>query len=74
MEAPDLHYEIVVYWSDGDAAFTAEALELPGCLSDGGTYAEAVVNAEDAMRAWVETARERGREVPPPKDRRLLSA
>ena len=40
-------------------------------LSGGETYAEAVGNAEDAMRAWIETARELGREVPEPKGRRL---
>ena len=74
MEAPDLRYEIVVYWSDDDNAFIAEVPELPGCLSDGDTYAEAVANAEDAMRAWIETARELGREVPEPKGRRLLFA
>ena len=71
MEAPDLRYEVILYWSNADAAFIAEVLELPGCLSDGETRAEALTNAEDAMRAWIETARELGREVPAPKGRRL---
>lgn len=71
MEAPDLRYEVVLYWSNADAAFIAEVPELPGCLSDGETRAEALVNAEDAMQAWIATARELGREVPTPKGRRL---
>ena len=74
MEAPDLRYEIVLYWSDEDKAYIAEVPELHGCMSDGETYAEAVANAEDAMRAWIETARELGREIPVPKGRRLQFA
>lgn len=69
MDAPDLRYEIVLYWSSEDHAFLAEVPELPGCMSDGETYAEAVANAEDAMRTWIETARELGREIPEPKSR-----
>ena len=74
MRRPDVRYEIILYWSDEDAAVIAEVPELPGCVSDGETYAEAVVTVEDAMRAWVATARELGREVPAPKGRRLRFA
>ncbi|WP_412060748.1 type II toxin-antitoxin system HicB family antitoxin [Rubrivirga sp. IMCC45206] len=71
MPDPDLRYEVIVYWSDADGAYLAEVPELPGCLSDGDTHAEAGASAEDAMRAWIETARELGREVPVLKGRRL---
>ena len=74
MEASDLRYQIVLYWSDVDGAFLAQVPELPGCLSDGETRTEALENVEDAIRAWVETARELGREVPQPKGRRLQFA
>ena len=74
MSAPDLRYELIIYWSDEDEAYLVEVPELPGCMADGDTYAEAVANAEDAMRAWIETARELGRAVPEPKGRRLLFA
>ena len=36
---------------DGDRYVVAECLELPGCVSQGATRAEAEVNIEDAMRA-----------------------
>lgn len=71
---PDVRYEIILYWSDEDAAYIAEVPELPGCVSDGESYAEAVENAEDAIRAWIETADDLGRPVPEPKGRRLLFA
>lgn len=74
MEAPDLRYELIIYWSDEDNAYLVEVPELPGCMADGETYAEALANAETVMRMWMETAREVGRPVPEPKGRRLMFA
>jgi predicted RNase H-like HicB family nuclease len=68
-----LYYEIILYWSEEDAAFIAEVPELPGCAADGKTYQEAVQNVELIMQEWIETAREIGRPIPEPK-RRLMSA
>ena len=36
---------------EGDRYVVAECLELPGCVSQGATRAEAEVNIENAMRA-----------------------
>ncbi len=68
MERADLRFEMLVSWSD-DGAFVAEVPDLPGCVSDGATYAEAAANAEDAARAWIETARALGRSIPEPTPR-----
>lgn len=46
--------------------YLIEFPDLPGCLSDGGTIEEAIANGADAMRSWIETARELGDVVPPP--------
>jgi antitoxin HicB len=40
--------------------------DLPGCIADGGTPEEALREAADALRSYVETLRELGRPVPPP--------
>ena len=74
MEAPDLRYELIIYWSEEDAAYLVDVPELPGCMADGETYAEALANAETVMRMWIETARALGRPVPEPKGRRLQFA
>jgi predicted RNase H-like HicB family nuclease len=66
-------YEIILYWSDEDAAFIAEVPELAGCAADGVTRQEALANAEIVIAEWLETARELGRPIPEPK-RRLLIA
>lgn len=68
-----MKYEVIIYWSEEDAAFIAEVPELPGCAADGPTYKEAVANAEVAIKEWVETARELGRSVPKPKGRLVFA-
>ena len=50
-----IRYEIILYWSQADQAFIAEAPELPGCAADGATYQEAVANIEVVIREWIET-------------------
>jgi len=66
-------YEIIIYWSDEDAAYVAEVPELPGCAADGATYKEALANAEVVIREWIETARELGRSIPEPRGRLLYA-
>lgn len=68
------HYEIIIYWSDADQAFLAEAPELPGCMAHGDSYEEALRNVRDAMALWLDVAREQGESIPMPKGRRLMYA
>lgn len=67
-------YEIIIYWSDEDAAFVAEVPELPGCAAHGDSHQEALRNANEAVRLWIETATEFGDPVPEPRGRRLMLA
>lgn len=60
-------YELVIYWSKEDESFIVEVPELPGCMADGASYAEAVRNAQVVIQEWIDTATELGREVPEPK-------
>jgi predicted RNase H-like HicB family nuclease len=60
----NVFYDIVLSWSDEDAAYIAEVPELPGCAADGSTYQEALTNVELAIREWIHTARILGRPVP----------
>lgn len=66
-------YKVIIYWSDEDASFIAEAPELSGCMSDGQTYHEALSNLEVAIQEWIETAREMGRSVPEPRGRLMFA-
>jgi predicted RNase H-like HicB family nuclease len=60
-------YELIIYWSKDDDSFIVEVPELPGCMADGQTYAEAVTNAEEIINEWIETARKLGRPIPEPR-------
>lgn len=59
--------------AEDGGGFVATAPDLPGCMSDGETPEEAVVNARDAVAAWIEAAEELGHAVPAPS-RRLARA
>ncbi len=66
-------YELVIWWSDADAAYLVEVPELPGCMADGATYQEAVVNVERVIGEWLETAAELGWPIPEARGRLLFA-
>jgi len=68
-----IKYELIIYWSEEDHAFVVEVPELPGCMADGQTYEEAVINAQKVIQQWIETAQEMGRPVPAPKGRLIYA-
>lgn len=67
-------YEIILCWSNEDDAFVAEVPELPGCMAHGSTQETALREINEAMRLWIETAREGGDPVLEPKGERLMLA
>ena len=65
-------YEIIIYWSEEDQAFIAEVPELPGCMADGATQAEALENV-DIIDEWIKTAKSLKRKIPSPKGRLMFA-
>jgi predicted RNase H-like HicB family nuclease len=66
-------YSVNIYWSDEDKVFIAEVPDLPGCVTHGDTNASALANANDAIRLWIETAREFGDAIPAAKGKSVSS-
>jgi len=66
-------YEVIVWWSEKDQSYIFEAPELPGCMSDGETYEEALRNIQLIISEWIETAKELGREIPEPKGKLMYA-
>jgi predicted RNase H-like HicB family nuclease len=66
-------YEVRIYWSDVDNLFIAEVPELAGCMADGSTYNEALINVEIVMKQWKETALSLEREIPEPKGKLIFA-
>jgi len=67
-------YEIILYWSEEDKVFIAEVPELSGCIAHGDTQEASLANAKEAIRLWLDTAREFGDPIPAPKGQRLMYA
>lgn len=67
-------YEVIIFWSEEDNVFVAEVPELPCCVAHGATQEEALSNAKEAEKLWLDTAREFGDPIPEPKGRRLVFA
>ena len=61
MAARDYAVVIEPLPEEDGGGFLATVPDLPGCMSDGETRAEAAANAEDAIVAWLEEAAALGR-------------
>ena len=61
------HDSMVIEWSDEDDAYVVTVPELPGCLTHVATCAEAVLQGEDAIATWLQTAHAWGDPIPPPR-------
>jgi predicted RNase H-like HicB family nuclease len=57
-------YAIIVFWSEEDGAWVADAPDLKSCAALGATPEEAVAELRVAMGAWLEVARGAGRAIP----------
>ncbi len=61
-----LSYPITLYPDVEEGGYVAEIKDLPGCLTQGDTLEEAVININEARELWIETVYESGREIPLP--------
>ena len=55
-------------FNDGQEGYTVEFPDLPGCVTEGYSLAEALLMAEDAASGWVLDELESGNDIPKAKD------
>ena len=68
MNSPAAYKIVIEPLSEEDGGgFLATVPELPGCMSDGDTRAEALANVEEAIATWIHAARKMGRPIPEPR-------
>ena len=60
------HIQVDPLPPDEGGGFVAWVPDLPGCMSDGATPAEAIANATKAIDEWIEEAVRLRRAVPAP--------
>jgi predicted RNase H-like HicB family nuclease len=66
-------YDMIIWWSEEDAAYVVDVPELPGCMAHGPTRPAAIRNAEDAIKFWIKTAKDDGLEIPSPRGRLVFA-
>jgi antitoxin HicB len=64
----ELHYSMVIEWSDDDQVYIVSLPEWgPGARTHGTTYDEAVRNAQDVLELLIAGALEEGKPLPAPR-------
>ena len=58
-----LHYLINLEKNE-DGGYTVTVPSLPGCITQGATWGEAVANAQEAIAGFVETLKDLGKPIP----------
>ena len=61
-----LSYRMEIIKDSDEGGFVASYPDLPGCITCGETEEEALKNALDAKKAWLEAALEENIEIPEP--------
>ena len=59
-----MKYPVLIDGEDG--AYGVVFPDFPGCVAMGATVAEALSNAEEAVRDWVESMEAHGQSIPAP--------
>ena len=60
-------YTIIVFWSEEDGIWVADAPDLKSCSAFGSSPEEAVAEVRVAMDAWLAAARDAGLPIPEPR-------
>ncbi len=55
--------EVVIYPGE-NGYWVVECPSLPGCISQGKTKEEAIINIREAIAGWIETAQAHGQSIP----------
>ncbi len=62
----NLSYRMEIIEDPEEGGYVVTFPDLPGCLSSGDTINQAVTNALDAKRKWMQAASDEGIEIPKP--------
>ena len=60
----EFHYSMIIQWDEDDKIFVVNVPELPGCMTHGKTYEEAVEQGKEAIEGWLDVARDLNWPIP----------
>ena len=65
-------YHINIFFSPEDGGYIADIPDLDSCSAFGVTPEAALLEVGKAKQAWLETARQEGKPIPPPRYRTII--
>ena len=65
-------YHINIFYSEADEGYIADIPDLEACSAFGETPDEALQEVQQAKKLWIETARAKGKIIPPPEYRPII--
>lgn len=57
-------FNILLEWNEDGGGYTVIVPSLPGCITEGDTWNEALANAREAIEGYLEVLRMKGQPVP----------
>lgn len=57
--------QVIIFADEAGNGYVVECPSLPGCISQGDSWDEAVANIKEAIELWIEDAQEYGELIPP---------
>ncbi|OIP20634.1 MAG: hypothetical protein AUK52_10305 [Comamonadaceae bacterium CG2_30_60_41] len=69
-----MRYPIAIEPGNNATAWGVVVPDLPGCFSAGDTLEGAMIQAEDGITGWIETAQDDGQDIPAPSHIEALRA
>jgi predicted RNase H-like HicB family nuclease len=57
---------MIIQWDANDQIYVVSVPELPGCMTHGQTYEEAVQQGQDAIESWIMAALADNDPIPAP--------
>ena len=61
-----MRYPVVIEPGTASTAHGVIVPDLPGCFSAGDSLEQALIQAEQAIEAWIDAALDAGQDIPPP--------
>lgn len=66
-----MKYRILIE-QDEDGIFVAEVPSLPGCVSQGSTRGETLINIKEAIEGYLESLKKNNEPIPPPISEEII--
>lgn len=66
-----MKFKVIFEWNDEEGGYTVTVPSLPGCITEGDTFEEALTNSQEAIAGYIEALKIQGRPLPD-KDPRIF--